>query len=55
MGEITGEIKNIPFKNVGEIMDFAIKSEENANRFYSEWAKKVEKKKNPLKGKKFRK
>lgn len=44
MGEITSEIKNIPFKNPDEIMDFAIKSEENANRFYSEWAKKVEKK-----------
>jgi rubrerythrin len=44
MGEITSEIKNIPFKNVDEIMAFAIKSEENANRFYSEWAKKVEKK-----------
>lgn len=41
MGEITSEIKNIPFKNVDEILDFAVKSEENANHFYSEWAKKM--------------
>jgi len=44
MSEINSKIKSIPFKNVSDILDFAIKSEENANRFYSEWAKKVEKK-----------
>lgn len=30
------------FKNADEIMDFAIKSEENANRFYMDLANKVE-------------
>jgi rubrerythrin len=44
MGEISSEIKTIPFESVDQILDFAIKSEENANRFYSQWAKKVEKK-----------
>lgn len=42
MSEIKAEIKVIQFKNVEEILDFAIMSEENANRFYSEWSKKVE-------------
>lgn len=44
MGEIGNEIKKIVFKSVDEIIDFAVKGEENAQRFYSEWAKKVEKK-----------
>ncbi len=44
MSEVKNEIKAIPFKSIDEILDFAIKSEENANRFYSEWAKKVERK-----------
>lgn len=44
MSEIGSEIKKIAFKNVDEVLDFAIKSEENANKFYSAWAKKVEKK-----------
>ncbi len=44
MSEISSDIKNIAFKNVDEVLDFAIKGEENANKFYSAWAKKVEKK-----------
>lgn len=44
MSEVNAEIKKIAFKDVNEVLDFAIKSEENANRFYSEWAKKLEKK-----------
>ena len=30
------------FKNVDEILDFAIKSEINAHRFYMDWSKKIE-------------
>mgnify|MGYP003574050107 CR=1 FL=1 len=30
------------FKNADEILDFAIKSEENAHRFYMDWAGKLE-------------
>jgi rubrerythrin len=30
------------FKSADEIMDFAIKSEENAHRFYLDWANKIE-------------
>jgi len=30
------------FKDSDEIMDFAIKSEENAHRFYMDWAEKME-------------
>ncbi|MCP5105137.1 MAG: ferritin family protein [bacterium] len=41
MSEVTKEIKKIKFNNVDEVLDFAIKSEENANHFYSEWAKKT--------------
>lgn len=41
MSEVNVEIKKLNFKNVDEILDFAIKSEESANRFYSEWAKKL--------------
>jgi len=44
MSEISSEIKKIAFKNVDEVLDFAIKGEESANKFYSAWAKKVEKK-----------
>lgn len=44
MSEISSEIKKIAFKSVDEILDFAIKGEENAQKFYSAWAKKVEKK-----------
>lgn len=44
MSELKDELKDITFKNVDEILEFAIKSEENANRFYTTWAKKVEKK-----------
>lgn len=43
MGEISSEIKRVLFKSVDEILDFAIKGEENAQRFYSMWAGKVEK------------
>jgi rubrerythrin len=32
------------FKNVNEILDFAIKSEVNAQTFYLEWSKKLENK-----------
>jgi len=32
------------FKNVDEILDFAIKSEINAHRFYMDWSKKIENK-----------
>lgn len=39
--EVAADIKKIAFQNVEEVLDFAIKSEENANRFYSEWAKKL--------------
>ncbi len=42
--EVNAEIKRVAFKSVDDILDFAIKSEENANRFYSEFAKKLEKK-----------
>ncbi len=41
MSEVSSEIKKIAFKNVDEVLDFAVKSEENANRFYEEWAKKL--------------
>jgi rubrerythrin len=41
MSEVSSEIKKLTFKNVDEVLDFAVKSEENANRFYSEWAKKL--------------
>jgi rubrerythrin len=44
MSEISSEIKKIAFKSVDEVLDFAIKGEENAKKFYSAWAKKVEKK-----------
>lgn len=44
MSEVKSEIKMVAFKSVQEVMDFAIKSEENANRFYSEWAGKIENK-----------
>jgi rubrerythrin len=39
--EVAADIKKIAFQNVEEVLDFAIKSEENANRFYSGWAKKL--------------
>ncbi len=39
--EVTADIKKIAFQNVEEVLDFAVKSEENANRFYSGWAKKL--------------
>lgn len=42
MSELKNDIKKIAFKDVNDILDFALKSEENANRFYSEWAKKIE-------------
>ncbi len=32
----------LEFKSVDQIMDFAIQSEENANRFYMDWSTKVE-------------
>ncbi|MCK4764828.1 MAG: ferritin family protein [Candidatus Aminicenantes bacterium] len=44
MSELKSELQAIAFKNVDEALDFAIKSEENANLFYTEWAKKVGKK-----------
>lgn len=44
MSEISSEIKKIAFKSVEEILDFAIKGEENAQKFYSAWAKRVENK-----------
>lgn len=31
----------LEFNNVDEILDYAIKSEENANSFYTSWAKKI--------------
>jgi len=47
VSEVNSKIKAIAFKSIDEILEFAIKSEENANRFYSGWAKKMEK--TPLK------
>ena len=35
------EKKAIEFKNVDEILDYAIQAEEEARNFYSSWAKKV--------------
>lgn len=32
----------LEFKNVDDILDFAIQSEENAHRFYMDWSSKVE-------------
>lgn len=32
----------LEFKNVDEVLDYAIKSEENAYAFYTSWAKKIE-------------
>lgn len=40
MSEVSSEIKKIAFKNVDEILDFAIKTEEDSNYIYTEWAKK---------------
>lgn len=41
MNEVSSEIKKIAFTNVDEILDFAIKTEENSNHFYTEWARKL--------------
>ena len=32
----------LEFKNVGEVLDYAVKSEENAHSFYKAWSKKIE-------------
>lgn len=38
---MTQKIK-VDFKSVEEVLEYAIKSEENANAFYTAWSKKVE-------------
>ncbi|MCP4148147.1 MAG: ferritin family protein [bacterium] len=43
MGDTKKEIKKLNFKNVDEVLEFAVTSEENAKNFYSSWAQKVEK------------
>lgn len=40
MSEVANEIKKITFKNVDEILDFAVKTEIDSNYIYNEWAKK---------------
>jgi rubrerythrin len=36
------EKRTLSFKNVGDVLDYAIKSEVNAHLFYTEWSKKLE-------------
>ena len=43
MKKLETEIKELNFKNVEEILEYAITSEQNAFTFYSHWADKVKK------------
>lgn len=41
MNELSTEIKKLVFNTIDEVLDFAVNTEENAYRFYTEWAKKL--------------